>query len=257
MKILIAPTRVPTQAAGSEVALQAPPEALHAATRKALASPDYRERPKELAQEFASHDTWNGSLGNVFIGKQISTSYTQSVAVQSDAAGIEHLDGLYSYALVLTRNHSEAEDLVQETYVRAIQAMGRLRADNNMKGWLLTILRNIWLNQLRKRRTGPQIINVEDGGAAHTVELSWDSLALYISKIETEQVREAIQKLPIEFRDIILLREYEELSYQEITNVLDCPAGTVMSRLARARTKLRVLLCAPREPDRSGKGDRE
>src|ERR1700723_4496958 len=80
--------------------------------------------------------------------------------VQADATGIEHLDGLYSYAMVLSRNHAEAEDLVQETYVRAIQAMGRLRADSNTKGWLFTILRNIWLNQLRKRRNGPPMAEI-------------------------------------------------------------------------------------------------
>jgi RNA polymerase sigma-70 factor, ECF subfamily len=184
-------------------------------------------------------------------------SWNRSDTVQSDAAGIERIDGLYSYALVLTRNHAEAEDLVQETYVRAIQAIGRLRADSNTKGWLFTILRNIWLNQLRKRRTGPQIVEIdaEGVGTVDIVEPSRDSLALYVSKIEREQVREAIQKLPIEFREIILLREYEELSYREIASVLDCPAGTVMSRLARARAKLRVLLCASQEPDRSGKGD--
>jgi RNA polymerase sigma-70 factor, ECF subfamily len=67
---------------------------------------------------------------------------------------------LYSYALVLTRNHAEADDLVQETYVRAMQAMGRLRAGNNMKGWLFTIL-NVWFNQLRKWRNGPQMVEIE------------------------------------------------------------------------------------------------
>jgi RNA polymerase sigma-70 factor (ECF subfamily) len=69
---------------------------------------------------------------------------------QADAMGIEYLDGLYSYALVLTRNHAEAEHLVQETYVRAMQAMHELRADSNIKGWLFTILKNIWFIQLRK-----------------------------------------------------------------------------------------------------------
>ncbi|WP_342667490.1 RNA polymerase sigma factor [Edaphobacter aggregans] len=70
-------------------------------------------------------------------------------ADQTDATGIEYFDGLYGYALVLSRNHAEAEDLVQGTYLRAVQAMGRLRADSNMKGWLFTILRNVWLNQLK------------------------------------------------------------------------------------------------------------
>jgi RNA polymerase sigma-70 factor, ECF subfamily len=163
---------------------------------------------------------------------------------QADATGIEYLDGLYSYALILTRNHAEAEDLVQETYVRAMRAMGRLRAGSNMKGWLFTILRNVWFNQLRKRRNGPQMVEIEvgDGVANSIVEPSKDSYDLYVSKMETEQVRAAIQELPVEFREIILLREYEDLSYLEIASVLDCPVGTVMSRLGRARAKLRTLL---------------
>jgi RNA polymerase sigma-70 factor (ECF subfamily) len=155
-----------------------------------------------------------------------------------------NLDGLYSYAMVLTRNHAEAEDLVQETYVRALKAMGRLRAGSNMKGWLFTILRNVWLNQLRKRRNGPQMIGIEVGDDVSNsiVAPSKDSYDLYVSKTETERVRASIQELPIEFREIILLREYEDLSYQEVASVLGCPVGTVMSRLARARTKLRTLL---------------
>jgi RNA polymerase sigma-70 factor (ECF subfamily) len=171
-------------------------------------------------------------------------SWNHDGAGQADTTGIEHLDGLYSYAMVLSRNRAEAEDLVQETYVRAIQAMGRLRAGSNMKGWLFTILRNIWFNQLRKRRNGPQMveIDVDDGLANHIVEPSKSSYDLYVSKIETEQVRAAIQELPEESREIILLREYEDLSYQEIASVLDCPLGTVMSRLGRARAKLRALL---------------
>jgi RNA polymerase sigma-70 factor (ECF subfamily) len=162
--------------------------------------------------------------------------------------GIEYIDGLFSYAMVLTRNHAEAEDLVQETYVRAIQAMGRLRADSNMKGWFFTILRNVWFNQLRKRRNGPQMIEmgVGDDVANSIVDPSKDSYDLYVSKTETEQVRAAIQELPVKFREIILLREYEDLSYQEVASVLDCPVGTVMSRLGRARAKLRMILTAQR-----------
>jgi RNA polymerase sigma-70 factor (ECF subfamily) len=171
-------------------------------------------------------------------------SRNEDGASQAGAPGVEYLDGLYSYALVLTRNHAEAEDLVQETYVRALPAMGRLRADSNTKGWLFTILRNVRLNQLRKWRNGPQMIQIDvgDGVADCIVEPSKDSHDVYVSKMEAEQVRAAIQELPVDFREIILLREYEDLSYHEIASVLDCPVGTVMSRLGRARAKLRVLL---------------
>jgi hypothetical protein len=97
---------------------------------------------------------------------------------------------------------------------------------------------------LRKRRNGPQLIEIEagDGIANNIVEPSKDSHDLNVSKQEAEPVRAAIQELPVDFREIILLREYEELSYLEIASVLDCPVGTVMSRLGRARAKLRVLL---------------
>ena len=170
-------------------------------------------------------------------------SWSRDAAGRVDATGIEDIDGLYSYALVLTRNHAEAEDLVQETYFRAIKAMGRLRADSNMKGWLFTILRNVWLNQLRKWRNGPQIVDIEvDEVANSVVEPSKSAHELYVSKVEAEQVRAAIQELPLEFREIILLREYEDLSYLEIASILGCRVGTVMSRLGRARAKLRALL---------------
>ena len=168
----------------------------------------------------------------------------------------EYLDGLFSYAVVLSRNRSEAEDLVQETCFRAVRAMERLRPDSNIKSWLFTILRNIWLNQLRHSRTTPNAVDVE--GDEDPVQRIVDTTArdpysIYLSNIERERVRDAIQQLPLEFREVILLREYEELSYEEIADLLDCPVGTVMSRLARARSKLRdLLLASPPEKRISG-----
>jgi RNA polymerase sigma-70 factor (ECF subfamily) len=130
-------------------------------------------------------------------------------ACQADTMGIEYLDGLYGYAMALTHNHAQAEDLVQETYVRAIPAMGRLQAHSNMKGWLFTILRNIWLNELRKWRNGPPLVEIDIGNSVvdRIAEPSRNSYDLYVSKRETEQLRMAIQKLSEEFREIILLRE--------------------------------------------------
>src|SRR6266853_2442432 len=155
-----------------------------------------------------------------------------------------YIDGLFGYAMVLTRNPAEATDLVQETYVRALKAKESLHANSNVKSWLFTILRNIWLNQLRHERSAPQIVELEahEGIADVAIETSKDPHAQYVSKIEQETVRNAIQQLPAEFREIIVLREHEELSYQEIAAMLECPAGTVMSRLARARSKLRLML---------------
>ncbi len=162
----------------------------------------------------------------------------------TDTLGIEYIDGLYSYALVLSHNHAEAEDLVQETYVSAIPAAGRLRPESNIKAWLFKILRNIWFNQLRKRRSDPQMVqtDMEGAGVDNLVNPEKDSYEIYAGKVDVQRVRAAIEQLSIEFREVILLREFEELSYQEIASLLDCPSGTVMSRLARARSKLRVLL---------------
>jgi len=155
-----------------------------------------------------------------------------------------YIDGLFGYAMVLTRNPAEAADLVQETYLRALKAKESMGPGSNVKSWLFTILRNVWLNQLRHQRTAPQLVELEahEGIADVAIEKSKDPHAQYVSKIEQETVHNAIQQLPAEFREIIVLREYEELSYQEIAAMLECPAGTVMSRLARARSKLRVLL---------------
>ena len=157
---------------------------------------------------------------------------------------IEDIDGLYSYALLLTRNPAEAEDLVQETYLRAIKAIGRLRPDSNLKAWLFTILRNVWFNQLRKWRTAPEMVELEpdETGQNAAADSAKDAHVTYVSNVEREQVCTAIQQLPVELREIIILREYEELSYREIATILECPLGTVMSRLARARSKLRDLL---------------
>ena len=165
-------------------------------------------------------------------------------SIRDEKAGVEYIDGLFSYALMLTRNRSDAEDLVQEAYVRAIGAMGRLRTGSNVKSWLFTILRNIWLNQLRRRRNTPKIVGIDadESTASGVVETSKDPHEVYVSTMECEQLREAIRQLPVDSREVILLREYEELSYQEIATILDCPAGTVMSRLGRARSKLRRLL---------------
>ncbi|HTF68406.1 MAG TPA: sigma-70 family RNA polymerase sigma factor, partial [Edaphobacter sp.] len=183
------------------------------------------------AHEFIKADVFNRELTNMLLNR--------NGAGQANAAAVEYIDGLYSYALVLTRNRPEAEDLVQETYVRAIQAKGRLRPGSSMKGWLFTILRNIWLNQLREWRNASQMVEIGDGDgvASSIVEPSKDSYDHHVGRKETEQFRAAIRELPLAFREIILLREYENFSYQEVASVLDCPVGTVTSQLGRARAK--------------------
>jgi RNA polymerase sigma-70 factor (ECF subfamily) len=181
---------------------------------------------------------------NYAISYNTNMSGSQRETYATNVLGGEYVDALYGYAMVLTRNRAEAEDLVQETYVRALEAAGRLRQNSNIKGWLFTILRNLWFNQLRKRRNGPAIVEMDgdDHTADSLVGNARDAHEILVSNEDSDIVRSAINALPIEFREIILLREFEELSYQEIADVLGCPAGTVMSRLGRARAKLRTIL---------------
>jgi RNA polymerase sigma-70 factor, ECF subfamily len=101
----------------------------------------------------------NTSVINVLL-KTDNMFSNRSTAEQQEAAGTEHIEGLYRYAVMLTRNQSDAEDLVQETYVRALPAMGNLREGSNIKSWLFTILRNAWLNQWRRN-----ISNIYHGGS--------------------------------------------------------------------------------------------
>jgi RNA polymerase sigma-70 factor (ECF subfamily) len=167
----------------------------------------------------------------------------------------EHIDGLYSYALALSRNRVYAEDLVQETYVRAIPVVRRLRKESNVKSWMFTILRNIWLNPLRQPRVAVPMLGTDidqflpESGAPGVK----DPHSLLLTSLDQDQVRQAISRLPVESREIILLREFEDLSYQEIAGVLKCPIGTVMSRLGRARSKLRELLSSTLAGGSSGK----
>jgi len=161
--------------------------------------------------------------------------------VEFGHAAMEHLDALYGYALALTRNMTEAEDLVQETYLRAASATHRPDGNSNLKGWLFVIMRNAWLNQLRHKNSGPKFVELDTDGPPED-QLQESPHVVYLRKLEREQVQQAIESLPDAYREIVVLRDIEGFTYQEIATVLDCPAGTVMSRLGRARGKLRKLL---------------
>lgn len=159
-------------------------------------------------------------------------------------AALEHIDALYGYAMRLTRDTSEAEDLVQETYLRATSAANRPDAESNLKGWLFVIMRNAWLNQVRHRNSGPLFVELDanEQSVGESSETGNNPHVVYLRKLDREQVRKAIDSLPDAYREIVVLRDIEGFTYHEIAAVLDCPAGTVMSRLGRARGKLRELL---------------
>lgn len=160
-------------------------------------------------------------------------------------AALEHLDALYGFAMALTHDQTEAEDLVQETYLRATRAFGRLLPDSNLKSWLFAILRNIHLNQIRHNHSGPQFVELdaEEESRGEWLATNADNPhSVFVRNAERREVRTAIERLPQHYREVIVLRDIEGFSYQQIAGILQCPAGTVMSRLGRAREQLRVLL---------------
>jgi RNA polymerase sigma-70 factor, ECF subfamily len=154
-----------------------------------------------------------------------------------------HLDALYGYAMVLTNNPNMASRLVQEAYLRARQDLNRPRKGSNTKGWLFVILRNTWLSNLRDHKPDPMTVALDASEIGETPDEHLNNQHTQpAAERTTELMRTAIQQLPLEQREIILLREYEKLPYQEIAGVLGCPLATVMSGLVYARSRLRNLL---------------
>jgi RNA polymerase sigma-70 factor (ECF subfamily) len=171
---------------------------------------------------------------------------TRPSSLAFSQVALDHLDSLYGYAMTLTHDKTEAEDLVQETYLRAVRAFDQLTTNSNLKGWLFVIMRNAWLNQLRHLQSGPRFIELdtEEDHFRQGPDRVPDPHVIYLRKLERAEICAAIDNLPGLYREIIVLRDVEGFSYQEIATMLGCPAGTVMSRLGRAREKLRKLLVA-------------
>jgi RNA polymerase sigma-70 factor (ECF subfamily) len=160
------------------------------------------------------------------------------------AAALEFLDALYRSAVRLTRNTDDAQDLVQDTYLKAIRARERFTDGTNLKAWLYTILNNTWRNRRRDHSRArvdfdSQVVEQAADGAkgisAPTVE-SPENL-LQHGTLDAD-LKIALDRLPESFREAVWLRDVEELTYQEIARVLDVPVGTVMSRISRGRKQL-------------------
>ena len=167
------------------------------------------------------------------------------IDIREDMLGC--LDGLYGYAVALTRDPTEAEDLVQETYMRAALHCEKLRPDSNVKAWMFTIMRNRWFKQLRRAHCGPEFVALDDTSAEGWMADSEHEPGHLCERIwERDEIRSALTQLPVAQREIIMLRDIEGFSYRELSEVLSCPMGTIMSRLARARTRFRTLLEARR-----------
>jgi RNA polymerase sigma-70 factor (ECF subfamily) len=153
---------------------------------------------------------------------------------------VPHLDAAFNYARWLTRNDADAQDLVQDAAVRAFRFFGSLRNDNP-RAWLLTIVRNAWYARVSRQTARPRVTEYEEMADARP-DHHPDPEALLLQRQTVDRVRQAVEALPVDFREVIVLRELEGLSYKEIAEVARIPIGTVMSRLARARERLLGLL---------------
>jgi RNA polymerase sigma factor (sigma-70 family) len=152
---------------------------------------------------------------------------------------LPHLGAAYNLARWLTGNNHDAEDVVQESYLRALKFFGGFRGENS-RPWLLTIVRNTCFTWLRQNRFSEFTELDEQIHGREREPRNPESIMLAATHSET--VRKAIEALAPEFREVIILREMEELSYKEISAITSIPVGTVMSRLARARSRLQELL---------------
>ncbi len=147
-------------------------------------------------------------------------------------------DSLYNFAHWLTQNRDEAEDLVQETYAKALKGFSSFQLGTNFRAWMFRILRNAFLTSrtgLKATMTVP--LDTDEGGPELAVENETPETIL-LDRSSQELVRGAMDQLPVNYREVLLLCEVEEMSYQEISETLSIPMGTVMSRLSRARKAL-------------------
>jgi len=160
-----------------------------------------------------------------------------------EQAALPHLDAAYNLARWLTRNDHDAQDVVQETYLRALKFFGGFRGGDG-RAWLLTIVRHTCYDWLRKNRRYEPLADFEEELQDIESENPGPE-AMLLRTVESQQLRRALEELPIEFREVVILRDLEGLSYKEIADIASLPLGTVMSRLARARRRLQQSLTTP------------
>ena len=156
---------------------------------------------------------------------------------------LPHLDAAFNYARWLTRNDADAEDVIQDACVRAVRFFPSLR-DDDARGWLFAIVRNTWYSRLSRRAGAAEalpLVSMTDDPA----DSALDPEARLLQQLAVARVREALEQLPVDFREVLVLREIEGMSYKEIAAIVRVPIGTVMSRLARARDRLSAVLKPP------------
>src|ERR1700749_339078 len=170
---------------------------------------------------------------------------------QFSELAMEYMGSLYSAALRMTRNPSDAEDLVQETYLKAYRAFGSFKEGTNLKAWLYRILTNTFINSYRARKRRPEQTELDDVedlylyrrlGGLEAVSAGRSAEEEVLEHFTESDIKAAVESLPEQFRMAVLLADVEGFSYKEIAEILDVPIGTVMSRLHRGRRALQKTL---------------
>jgi RNA polymerase sigma-70 factor, ECF subfamily len=172
-----------------------------------------------------------------------------------ETAALAELDALYRAALRLTRSAVEADDLVQDTFVKAIRGRSRFEPGTNLRAWLFTILMNTWRN--RRRDAGRDPVDVDSERVALAADAAHDTASpedLLLRSTLDVDLKAALDRMPPAFREAVWLRDVEEFTYAEIARILDVPVGTVMSRISRGRRQLYEYLTAQRSPVASAGG---
>ncbi len=166
-----------------------------------------------------------------------------------DSQVMPFVDSLYNTAYRMTRSAEDAEDLVQETYFKAYKYYDKFEEGTNLKAWLFKILKNTFINNYRKRKLEPRSVDfaeIEDSFERivrrDSSEQPSDPEADFFSGVLDEDVKKALESLPYDYRMVVILADLEDFSYKEIAEILDCPVGTVMSRLYRGRKLLEKAL---------------
>jgi len=164
---------------------------------------------------------------------------------------LEFMPALYSAALRMTHNAADAEDLVQETYLRAYRGFGGFKDGTNLKAWLYKILTNTFINQYRAKKRRPDQVDLDDTedfyifrrlGGLEAADATRTPEAEVLEGIPDAEVKEALESIPEQFRMAVILADVEGFSYKEIADILDIPIGTVMSRLHRGRKAMQKEL---------------
>jgi RNA polymerase sigma-70 factor (ECF subfamily) len=162
---------------------------------------------------------------------------------------LAHLDPLYSAALRLTKNERDAEDLVQDTCMRAYRFFDKFERGTNIKAWLFKILTNTFINRYRRRVKERSVVEGVERESVHDQFVSRDATDFaanpeqyFFDRLLSDDVLRSIDALPIDFRLVVILADLQEFSYKEIAEILECPVGTVMSRLFRGRKLLQKTL---------------